>query len=175
MNLQSLKRTRLIIANFIGNSLLPRYFNGARGLRAWVFRVIGGIEIGRNVRMYGGTYILGRKVSIGDNTFIGADCFFACSDSVEITIGKNCDISFGVCFMCGTHEIGDSHKRAGVGTNRPIRIGNGVWIGCRATVLGGVTIGKGAVVGAASLVNKDVTDNVVVAGVPAKVTRELKD
>jgi acetyltransferase-like isoleucine patch superfamily enzyme len=56
----------------------------------------------------------------------------------------------------------------------PIKIGEGVWIGARATILPGVTIGAGSVVAAGSLVTKDMPANVLIAGVPAKVIRELE-
>lgn len=168
-------RSRLFLANTISNNLLPKHFNAVLKLRAWVYRRIGGLAIGQGVRMYGGTYILGTKFSIGDNTFIGADCMFACSDNVAITIGKNCDISFDVCFICGTHEIGTKQQRAGKGLSKAICVKDGTWIGVRATVLGGVAIGRGSIIGASSLVNKDVPANAITGGVPAEILRELED
>ena len=53
----------------------------------------------------------------------------------------------------------------------PIRIGDHVWIGTSAIILDGITVGKGAVIGAGSLVNKDVPENAIVAGAPARVIR----
>lgn len=175
LNIKSIGRLRLFIANAISNHMLPKHINFTRKPRPWIYKVLGGLKIGKNVRMYGGTYILSRKVSIDDNAFIGADCLFTSSDKVPISIGRDCGISFGVKFVCGSHEIGPSCKRAGKGTLEPIKVGDGTWIGCRATILGGVTIGKGVVIGSASLVNKDVADNTIVAGVPAKVLRVQED
>ena len=57
---------------------------------------------------------------------------------------------------------------------RPITIGNNVWIGCRAIILKGVTIGEGAVVAAGAVVTKDVAPFMLVAGNPARVIREVK-
>ena len=59
-------------------------------------------------------------------------------------------------------------------TPKPVKIGNKVWIGAHATILPGVTIGDGAVVAAGAVVTKDVPSNVVVAGVPAKVIKEIE-
>ncbi len=168
-------RSGLHLANVISNYLLPKYITGVVRLRPWIYRNIGGLEIGRNVRMYGGTYILGNKLFLRDNVFVGANCLFACSDSTAIVIESNCDISYGVTFACGSHEIGSSDHRAGQGTRKVIKVGTGTWIGCNAVILGGVTIGEGSVVGASSLVNKDVPGNVVIGGVPARVLRNLGD
>lgn len=57
----------------------------------------------------------------------------------------------------------------------PINIGNNVWIGSNATILPGVTIGDGAIVAAGAVVTKDVNENEIVAGVPAKVIRRIED
>ena len=56
----------------------------------------------------------------------------------------------------------------------PVKIGNDVWIGAKATVLSGVTIGNGAVIAAGAVVTKDVPDNTVVAGVPAKIIKQIE-
>lgn len=56
----------------------------------------------------------------------------------------------------------------------PIRIGNNVWIGAQATVLPGVTIGDGAIVGAGAVVTRDVPANVIVGGIPAKIIKKIE-
>jgi maltose O-acetyltransferase len=90
-----------------------------------------------------------------------------------IVIGADCDIGPSVEFITGSHVIGASSRRAGIGTVKPIVINDGCWIGAGSRILGGVTIGSGAVVAAGSVVIRDVPENVLVAGVPAVVKKEL--
>ncbi|MEE1084340.1 MAG: DapH/DapD/GlmU-related protein [Paludibacteraceae bacterium] len=78
-----------------------------------------------------------------------------------------------VCFICPSHVIGDETKRAGRGTYGNIIIGDGTWIGARSTILSGVSVGKGCIIAAGSIVNKDVPDNTMVGGVPAKIIKRL--
>jgi maltose O-acetyltransferase len=68
-----------------------------------------------------------------------------------------------------SHKLGPSAHRAGKHDLLPVEIGDGAWIGARATILPGVTIGRGAVVSAGSVVNKNVPPNSIVAGTPARV------
>ncbi len=75
--------------------------------------------------------------------------------------------------ITSTHEIGPHQYRAGKDTTRPITIGDGVWIGARAVVLPGVTIGNGSIVAAGAVVNRPVGSNVLVAGVPARFVKHL--
>lgn len=166
-------RARLVLANALAN-LAPRYWNVFRKIRPCIYRIVGGLDFGSQVLMYGGTQILGRRVRIGANTFVGANCYFACSDDVEVRIGECCDISFGVSFVCGTHFSGSHDRRAGVGFQLPIQVGSGTWIGCNVTILPGVTLGNGVIVGAGALVNRSFGDDVVIAGVPARVIRSLE-
>lgn len=79
-----------------------------------------------------------------------------------------------VCFICPTHDIGLSDKRAGRATYYGIGVGEGTWIGGRSTILPGVNIGKGCIIAAGSVVTKDVPDNTMVGGVPAKQIKELQ-
>lgn len=86
----------------------------------------------------------------------------------RVIIGRDCAISWDVCILDRDYHEFDSNGEEKV----PITIGNNVWIGCRATILKGVTIGDGAVVAAGSVVTKDVPANCCVAGNPAKVIKE---
>lgn len=133
-----------------------------------------GMQLGDGVSVNGHTWFYGRgKVNIGENTWIGPRCRFYTDASVTISIGKNCDIAPEVAFMTGSHEVGNSDRRAGRGYCTSIVVEDGCWVGTRVTILGGVTIGKGSVIGAGALVNKDVPPNCVVAGVPARKIKTL--
>ena len=168
-----ISRIRIFVANGLANRVLPKHFDAVRGLRAWVFKWIGGLRIGSNVAIMGGTYLLSSNISVGDNSYIGADCLINCNDAAHVTIGANCDVAHGVTFAGTSHEIGGLRRRAGGFTAGAIAIGDGSWVGCNATIVAGCTIGKGCIVAACSLVNSDVRDNVMVAGVPATIKKEL--
>lgn len=117
------------------------------------------------------TYFRGRKVKIGKDSFINYRCFF--DSTSTINIGDNCFVGFDVMFCTSSHELGGTKRRAGNGTGVPIRIEDGCWIGARATILSGVTIGKGCIIAAGSIVNKDCEPNGLYAGVPAKRVKDL--
>lgn len=103
---------------------------------------------------------IGNNVAIGDRTEIHA--------GREITIGDNSLISWDCCIMDR-----DYHKlMSETEVFKPVHIGNNVWIGSRALILKGITIGDGAVVAAGSVVTRDVAPRTIVAGNPAKVIKE---
>ena len=119
------------------------------------------------------------EIDVGSHTFIGRDCFFHAgifhsdTEPGRVQIGQNCDIAPKVTFLCGTHMMGERSRRAGAAITKDITVGDGVWIGSNTTILPGVCIGSGSVVGAGSIVTKDVPPNVVVAGNPARIIRRL--
>ena len=78
-----------------------------------------------------------------------------------------------VMLCTSTHHLGDRRKRAGAYRTGPIRIGDGTWIGTRATVLPGTTIGESAIVAAGAVVVDDLPGNALYAGVPARKVRDL--
>jgi maltose O-acetyltransferase len=78
-----------------------------------------------------------------------------------------------VVISSAAHPLNAKRRISGDEYTRPIVIKDNVWIGASATINPGVTIGNNVVVGAGAVVTKDVPDNVVVAGVPAKVIREI--
>ena len=90
-----------------------------------------------------------------------------------IEIGDNCDIAFQVKFICLTHDIGSSERRAGKARTLPIKIGNGCWIGSEAIILPGVTVGDGCIIAAGSVVSKDCDPDYLYGGVPAKKIKKL--
>lgn len=96
-------------------------------------------------------------------------------DTSPITIGDMCFIAPGVVISCASHPIAAEQRDQGIVVSKPITIGNSVWIGANATICGGVTIGDRAVIGAGAVVVRDVPANTIVAGVPAKVVREITE
>lgn len=127
--------------------------------------------IGRRVVFYSSSEIIGLvQVRIGNNSFVGHNSLFMGGESL-IEIGDNCDISSNVSLITGSHQIGDSLRRAGQGLSKDIFIGNGVWVGYGVTILGGVKVGAGSIIAAGSLVNKNVPENVIYGGIPAKLIK----
>ena len=96
-------------------------------------------------------------------------------DTSPITIGDMCFIAPGVILTCAGHPVVAEQRNLGLETSKPITIGNSVWIGAHATICGGVTIGDHAVIGAGAVVLRDVPENTIVAGVPAKKIRPITD
>jgi maltose O-acetyltransferase len=155
--------------------LLPP-FVGSR-LRVSLLRFAG-------CRIGGGTLIAGRITVIGGadpaaNLDVGAGCWFnaGCTfdASDEIAIGDRVRIGQEVLVLTSTHEIGDHAGRAGPFATAPVSIGSGVWLGARAIILPGVSIGDGAIVAAGAVVTSDVPADRLAAGVPARPVRDLGD
>ncbi|MBU5227056.1 MULTISPECIES: sugar O-acetyltransferase [Clostridium] len=96
-------------------------------------------------------------------------------DTSPVHIGANAFIAPGVCLACSGHAILSRQRAEGIGTSKPITIQDDVWIGANATVCGGVTIGKGSIIGAGSVVNKDIPEGVIAVGNPCKVLREITE
>lgn len=131
-------------------------------------------KIGNRVNICGRCWFYGKgSVSIGDDSWLSPGSVIYTHESVGIFIGQRCDLGPEIRIITGTHKVGNSTRRAGDGMALPITIGDGCWIGARSTILGGVTIGNGCVVAAGSVVTKDVPDNTMVAGVPARVKKHL--
>jgi maltose O-acetyltransferase len=134
-------------------------------------KIASGVAINYDIK------VAGNAIEIQENTWlsIGSRLVSSYNWNERIKIGRNCDIGPFVVFQTGTHVIGNSERRAGKGKSLPITIGDGTWVGARATILGGVNIGEGCVVGACSLVLPgDYPKNSLLVGVPAKVIRKLE-
>lgn len=110
-------------------------------------------------------------VTIGDYTRVGIHCTVI----GPVCIGHHVNLAQGITVTALNHHYEDPTKRIdeqGIST-KPVVIGDDVWIGANAVVLPGVTIGRHAVVAAGAVVTKDVPDYCVVAGVPAKIIKQL--
>jgi Acetyltransferase (isoleucine patch superfamily) len=116
---------------------------------------------------YDGIYSAGTSICIGNNVFIGNYTEFNITD--KISVGDNCLIASGCKFIDHTHGFKYGQlTNLQVSSEKAIFIEEDVWLGCNVVVLKGVTIGKGAVVGASSLVNKSIPPYEIWGGVPAK-------
>jgi maltose O-acetyltransferase len=98
--------------------------------------------------------------------FLNFNCVIL--DVVEISIGDRTQIGPAVQIYAADHPRDAETRRVGLEFGRPVRIGSDVWIGGGAILLPGVTIGDGAMIGAASVVTRDVAPGVTVAGNPAR-------
>jgi serine acetyltransferase len=136
------------------------------------------IYLGDDVRLSGRSTIAGGRVfpdpefRVGNRTFIGAGCFFSIAKS--ITIGEDVLVA-GNCTVAdySAHPLDPEKRIAGVQVDpedvRPVRIENKAWVGRGAVILPGVTIGEGAVVGAATVVTKDVPPGQICVGNPGRL------
>lgn len=112
----------------------------------------------------------GFNIRAGDGLFMNFGCIAL--DCAPITFGHRGLVGPGVHFYAATHPTDPAVRATGRELARPITIGNDVWIGGRAVVSPGVAVGDGAVIGAGSIVPRDVPPGVVIAGNPARILRQ---
>jgi galactoside O-acetyltransferase len=115
----------------------------------------------------------GCNVHIGNNFY--ANFNLTVVDDTDIYIGNDVMIAPNVVLATGTHPVSPELRAPAHQYNLPIHIGNRVWIGAGAVVLPGVTIGDGSVIGAGSVVTRDIPAGVVAVGSPCRVLREITD
>ncbi|XP_075262260.1 putative acetyltransferase DDB_G0275913 [Convolutriloba macropyga] len=111
----------------------------------------------------------GYNMKIGDNCFFNFNCVFL--DVCPITIGNAVKFGPNVSLYAATHPLNAKVRASGLEYGEPIVIGDDAWIGGGCVILPGITIGKSAIVGAGSVVTKDVPDDAVVAGNAAEVIK----
>jgi maltose O-acetyltransferase len=108
----------------------------------------------------------GFNIRVGRKFYANFDCVFL--DCAPITIGDEVMLAPGVHLYTATHPMDHEVRASGLELAKPITIGNRVWIGGRAVILPGVTIGDRAVIAAGAVVSRDVPAGAVVRGVPAR-------
>ena len=113
----------------------------------------------------------GYNIRLGRNVFINYHCVFL--DCARIDVGDDVQIGPAVQLYTAQHSIDPAGRRTGLESASPIHIGKNVWIGGGAIILPGVTIGDNSVIGAGSVVIRDVPPAKVVVGNPARVIRSL--
>lgn len=132
---------------------------------------ITGTEIDESVAVFTPLYLnYGKNIKIGKNVFINFDCVFL--DLGGITIEDNVLIAPKVSLLSKGHPLEPENRHALV--PKPIHIKKNAWIGAGATILQGVTIGENAIVAAGAVVSKDVPDNTIVGGIPAKIIKTIE-
>ena len=113
----------------------------------------------------------GSNIKAGKNLFMNYNCCIL--DVGLVTIGDNVMFAPNVQLYTATHPLTAELRNSGQELGQPITIGNNVWIGGNSTICPGVTLGDNVVVGAGSVVTKSFRKNVVIAGNPAKVIKEI--
>lgn len=113
----------------------------------------------------------GYNTTVGDNFFLNVNCKLM--DSGKITIGSNVFIAPNVCIITEEHAMDVKQRLQGLEYTHPVTIGDNVWICAGVLVLPGVTIGENSVIGAGSVVTKDVPPNCLAVGNPCRVIRGL--
>jgi acetyltransferase-like isoleucine patch superfamily enzyme len=163
-------RLRLRLANLICGAL-PQF--SMTTVRARIYRAIG-VQVGPRVAFMHTIAITGsgpgiyRRLTIGADSTIGTGAMFDLDDTV--TIGQNVMVGPNVrIYTTATRRFDPAFVR------QPVVVEDGAWIGVSAIILAGVTVGRGSVVSAGSVVTRDVPPNTLVSGVPASVVKQLPE
>jgi maltose O-acetyltransferase len=129
-------------------------------------------KVGNDVLIWPPFYIsYGRNTYLGDNVFLSYMCTVL--DNNQVRIGSHVMIGPKVQIYTAAHDLRAEPRNQGWEVAKPITIDDNVWIGGGAIILPGVSIGQNAVIGAGSVVSRDVLPNTVVAGNPARVIRDI--
>ena len=150
---------------YLFNSLvthIPSYM-----VRHWYVRALLGISFDPTASLHMGTFITGRGVVVGSTTVINRGCFL--DGRSELVVGSNVSLGVGTALLTMTHAT-QSPDFAPVFSKTVVK--DYVWTGVRALLLPGVTIETGAVIGAGSVVTRNVEAYAIVAGNPARVIGE---
>ena len=170
--------TRILCALYYGfaRHLPPSTFPSGHLWKAIRYQVCRSLfrSCGRNVNVESGArFGSGRQITIGDNSGIGENALIV----GEVSIGRNVMMGPEVMIFARNHEFSNCERPMGEQGNQleqPVVIQEDVWIGARAILLPGISIGHGAVIGAASVVTSDVPAWAIVAGNPSRIIRFRK-
>ena len=115
----------------------------------------------------------GCNIEIGENFYTNHNCVIL--DGAKVTFGDNVFIAPNCTFSTAGHPLDTEQRNQGLEYAYPITVGDNVWFGASVTVLPGVTIGSNVVIGAGSVVNRDIPDDVVAVGSPCRVLRKITE
>ncbi|WP_175871412.1 acyltransferase [Burkholderia sp. BCC0397] len=158
-------RFKPAVCFYLGNHLFMNYM--PYRIRHWFLGRFCQVRIGRDSSIAMGCFVTGYHISIGDNTVVNRYTYL--DGRVPLTIGNNVNISHYTLIQTLTH---DPQNPDFVCLCKPVVIEDHVWIGARAIISPGVRVGEGAVVGAGSVVTRDVEPYTIVAGNPARFIKE---
>ncbi|MGT0246943.1 MULTISPECIES: acyltransferase [Burkholderia] len=158
-------RFKPAVCFYLGNHLFMNYM--PYRIRHWFLGRFCQVRIGRDSSIAMGCFVTGYHISIGNNTVVNRYTYL--DGRVPLTIGNNVNISHYTLIQTLTH---DPQNPDFVCLCKPVVIEDHVWIGARAIISPGVRIGEGAVVGAGSVVTRDVEPYTIVAGNPARFIKE---
>ena len=110
-------------------------------------------------------------VHFGEHVYINSNADFV--DDADIFIGDHTMFGPNVTIVTANHPISPRYRKYQLEYNKPVHIGNNVWIGANVTILSGITIGDNTIIGAGSLVTHDIPNDVIAYGNPARVIRKI--
>lgn len=113
----------------------------------------------------------GTHIEVGKNFFANYNCTIL--DVAKVTIGDNCQLAPNVAIYTAGHPVHPDTRNSGYEYGISVTIGDNVWIGGNSVICPGVRIGSNTVIGAGSVVTKDIPDWVIAAGNPCRVIREI--
>lgn len=115
----------------------------------------------------------GSNIEIGENFYTNHNCIIL--DGAKVIFGDNVFIAPNCTFSTAGHPLDSEQRNRGLEYAYPITVGDNVWIGASVTVLPGVTIGSNSVIGAGSVVNRDIPEGVVAVGNPCRTLRKITE
>ncbi|WP_326983842.1 sugar O-acetyltransferase [Chryseobacterium sp. MYb264] len=115
----------------------------------------------------------GYNIEVGENFYANHNLVIL--DCAKVTFGDNVFIGPNCSFYTANHPLDVKQRNAGLETAHPITVGDNVWFGGNVVVIPGVRIGNNSVIGAGSVVTKDIPDNVLAVGSPCKVIKKIEN